>query len=114
MPHPPRRPLRPLQSTTISQAADQHPGGAQREIEPPTARSVAWCSASIWSDPDGSGLLTSDGSSVQTDREGPRRIVWMSKRMIKQGSQFGRASPMTASEDLPRACGSSRLMLDDH
>jgi GNAT superfamily N-acetyltransferase len=44
--------------------------GARHEgFEPPSARSVAWCSASIWSDPDGS-----------------RRIVWMIKRMIKRHS----------------------------
>ena len=58
---------------------------ARREgFEPPTARSVAWCSASLWSAPDGNGLLTLDGSSVQTDPDGSRRIVWMIKRMIKQ------------------------------
>jgi hypothetical protein len=51
-----------------------------------------------------------DGSSVQMDPDRSCRIVWM----IKQGSQFGRASPMTASVDLSRACGSSPLMLDDH
>jgi nitroreductase len=50
----------------------------------PTARSVAWCSASDWSPPDGSGLLTLDDSSVWTDPVGPRRIVWMIKRMIKR------------------------------
>src|SRR4029453_1718693 len=58
--------------------------GARREgFEPPTARSVAWCSASIWSAPDGSGLLTLGGPSVQTAPDGYRRIVWMIKRMIK-------------------------------
>jgi hypothetical protein len=51
-------------------------------FEPPTARSVAWCSASIWSAPDGSGLLTLDASSIQTDPDGSSRIVWMIKRMI--------------------------------
>src|SRR5512132_3488104 len=56
--------------------------GARREgFEPPTARSVAWCSTSIWTDPDGSGLLTLDGSSVQTAPDGYRRIVWMIKRL---------------------------------
>jgi hypothetical protein len=41
---------------------------ARREgFEPPTARSVAWCSASIRSAPGGS-----------------RRIVWMIKQMIKR------------------------------
>src|SRR5215211_9359234 len=54
-----------------------------RGIRSPTARSVAWCSASIWSAPDGSGLLTLGASSVQTDPEGSCRILWMIKRMIK-------------------------------
>ena len=59
-------------------------GYARREgFEPPTARSVAWCSASDWSTPDGSGLLTLGAPSVQTAPEGSRRIVWMIKRMIK-------------------------------
>jgi hypothetical protein len=59
--------------------------GARREgFEPPTARSVAWCSTSIWSAPDRSGLLRLDASSVQTDPVGSRRIVWMIKRMIKR------------------------------
>jgi hypothetical protein len=48
-----------------------------------TARSVAWCSASIWSAPDGAGLLTLDASSIQTDQAGTRRIAWMINRMIK-------------------------------
>jgi hypothetical protein len=49
---------------------------ARREgFEPPTARSVAWCSTSIWSAPDGSGLLTLEASSVWTDPDGSRRIV---------------------------------------
>jgi hypothetical protein len=52
-------------------------------FEPPTARSVAWCSASIWSDLVGSGLLTSEASSIWTDPVGSCRIVWMIKRMIK-------------------------------
>jgi hypothetical protein len=57
---------------------------ARREgFEPPTARSVDWCSASVWSAPDGSGLLTLGASSVQTAPEGSCRIVWMIKRMIK-------------------------------
>jgi len=51
--------------------------GAPRGIRTPTARSVAWRSASIWSAPDRSGLLTSGASSVQTDPDGSRRIVWM-------------------------------------
>jgi hypothetical protein len=51
-------------------------------FEPPTARSVAWCFASIWSGPGRSGLLTSEASSIQTDPDGSRRIVWMINRMI--------------------------------
>jgi hypothetical protein len=57
--------------------------GMQYPPSEPT-RSVAWCSASIWSGPDGSGLLTLDGSSVQTDPDRSRRIVWMIRRMIKR------------------------------
>jgi hypothetical protein len=41
------------------------------------------CSASTWTAPDGSGLLTLDASSVQTAPDGYRRIVWMIKWMIK-------------------------------
>jgi hypothetical protein len=48
-----------------------------------TARSVAWCSASIWSGPDGSGLITLSASSIWSAPDGSRRIVWMIKRMIK-------------------------------
>src|SRR5829696_8266647 len=59
------------------------PGAFGGVIRTPIASSVAWCSVSIWSAPDGSGLLTSDGSSIQTDPVGSRRIVWMIKRMIK-------------------------------
>jgi hypothetical protein len=49
----------------------------------PTARSLVWCSASIWSTPDESGLLRLDASSIQTDPVGSRWIVWRIKRMIK-------------------------------
>jgi hypothetical protein len=48
-----------------------------------TARSVAWWSASVWSAPDGSGLLRLGASSTPSDPDGSRRIVWMIKRMIK-------------------------------
>jgi hypothetical protein len=41
----------------------------RRERAAPSARSVAWCSASVWSVPDGSGLLRLGASSVQTDRK---------------------------------------------
>jgi hypothetical protein len=64
---------------------------ARREgSEPPTARSVAWCSASIWSAPDGSGLLTLEASSIWSDPVGSRRIVWMIKPRIKQGGHTRR------------------------
>jgi hypothetical protein len=53
------------------------------QVELPTARSVAWRSASTWSASDGSGLLTLGASSIQTGPEGSRWIVWMIKRMIK-------------------------------
>jgi hypothetical protein len=51
----------------------QHPGL--------TARSVAWCSASDWSAPDGSALLRLGASSVQAGPEGTCRIVWMIKHL---------------------------------
>ena len=41
------------------------------------------CSASIWSAPVGSGLLTLAASSVWTAPVGSRRIVWMIIGMIK-------------------------------
>jgi len=62
------------------------------QIETPTARSVAWCSASDWSAPDRSGLLTLEASAIWTDPDGSRRIVWTINRMIKQVSQFGEPS----------------------
>jgi hypothetical protein len=73
--------------------------GAPRGIRTPTARSVAWCSASIWSAPDRSGLLRLDGSSIQTDPDRSRRIVWMINRMIKQA---GNSTSHVGSS--PRAC----------
>jgi hypothetical protein len=39
---------------------------------PPTASSVAWCSTSIWSAPDGSGLLT---FGCLVDADGSRRAL---------------------------------------
>jgi hypothetical protein len=51
-----------------------------------TASSVAWCSTSIWSAPDGFRLLTLDVSSAQTALDGSRRIVWMINRMINHGA----------------------------
>ena len=52
-------------------------------FEPTTFRLRDGCSASVWTAPDGSSLLTLDGPSVQTAPDGYRRIVWMIKRMIK-------------------------------
>jgi len=46
----------------------------------PTARSVAWCSTSIWTAPVRSGLLTLHVSPIRTDPDGSRRIVWMIKQ----------------------------------
>ena len=60
-------------------------GLAEPEVgfEPTTFRLRVGCSASIWTAPDGSSLLTWDASSVQTAPDGYRRIVWMIKWMIK-------------------------------
>jgi hypothetical protein len=63
--------------------SDWSSGRLSAPLPPETTRSVAWCSTSIWSGPDGSGLLTLETSSIQTDPVGTRRIVWMIKRMIK-------------------------------
>jgi hypothetical protein len=54
-----------------------------------TARSVAWCSASIWSAPVGSGLLRLGTPSIVSGPDGSRRLGWMINRMIKQGRQLG-------------------------
>jgi hypothetical protein len=59
-------------------------------FEPTTFRLRDGCSASIWTAPDGSGLLTLDGPSVQTDQTDPGPIVWMIKRMIKVHSTKNR------------------------
>jgi hypothetical protein len=76
---------------------------ARREgFEPPTARSVAWCSASTWSAPDGSGLLRLGASSVQTDLDRSCRIVWMIKRMIKRVGQFGEPAPRRPASSVGR------------
>jgi hypothetical protein len=53
-------------------------------FEPTTFRLRVGCSASAWTAPDGSGLLTLDALSVQTAPEGSRRIVWMIIGMIKR------------------------------
>jgi hypothetical protein len=67
----------------LAQAADLGWWCAPRGIRTPNARSVARCSASIWSAPDGSGLLRSEASLIQTDPDGSSPIVWMINRMIK-------------------------------
>jgi hypothetical protein len=72
-----------------------------------TARSVDWCSTSDWSAPVGSGLLTLDASSIQTDPDGSRRIVWMINRMIKQGRQLDEPS-RAGAQDLASAALSTR------
>jgi hypothetical protein len=54
----------------------------------PDRQIVAWCSVSIWSAPDGSGLLILGASSVASGPDGSRRIVWRINRMIKRGRQL--------------------------
>ena len=76
---------------------------AGRRPGPATARSVAWCSASTWSAPDGSGLLTLGASSVQTDREGSRRIVRMINEMTRP-----RATTVTSSGSSSPVSGSAQ------
>src|SRR5829696_4199891 len=49
-------------------------------FEPTTFRLRVECSASAWTAPEGSRLLTLDASSVQTAPDGYRRIVWMINR----------------------------------
>jgi len=54
------------------------------------------CSASAWTAPDGSSLLTLDASSVQPAPDGYRTIVWMIKWMIKAhptGNRMPRQAP---------------------
>jgi hypothetical protein len=65
---------------------------APRGIRTPTARCVAWCSASTSSAPDGHDLLRLGASSVQTDRVGSRRIVRMTIGMTKPGRDDPSAS----------------------
>jgi hypothetical protein len=54
----------------------------------PDRQILAWCSASIWSAPDGSALLTLGASSIASGPDGSRRIVSTIKPMIKQGRQI--------------------------
>jgi hypothetical protein len=44
----------------------------------PDRQIVAWCSASIWSAPDGSGPLMRGTPSIASGPDGSPRIVWMS------------------------------------
>jgi hypothetical protein len=65
-PEPPRTPRRPgLRHDTGGDRMARREG-----FEPPTARSVAWCSTSDWSAPVGSGLLPLGASSVQMAPDG--------------------------------------------
>jgi hypothetical protein len=84
-------------------------GSAPRGIRTPTARSVAWCSTSIWSAPDGSGLLRLEAPSIWTDPDGSRRIVWMIKRMIKghptENRRARRATPVVGPPNWLPASG---------
>jgi hypothetical protein len=59
-------------------------------FEPTTFRLRARCSASAWTAPDGSSLLTLDASSIQMALDGYRPIVWMIKWMIKAHPTEGR------------------------
>src|SRR5215218_1634717 len=73
-----------------------------------TTRSVAWCSMSTWSGPDGPGLLTLAASSVQTASVGSRRIVWMIIGMIKvhpTDNRMRSRSGMTERMTRPPRCG---------
>jgi hypothetical protein len=56
---------------------------ARSRSQSSTFRLRVGCSASIWTAPDGSSLLTLGALSVQTAPDGYRRIVWMIKWMIK-------------------------------
>jgi hypothetical protein len=67
------------------------PTGTARKVRPRppcrlTARSVAWCSTSIWSAPDGSALLT---FGCLVDRVGSRRVP--SDRLDDQADDQGGA-----------------------
>jgi hypothetical protein len=81
-------------------------GGVREvETEPTTFRLRDGCSASIWTAPDGSSLLTLGALSAQTAPDGYKRIVWMIKRMIKAHPTENRCQGKQRS---PRAPESSR------
>jgi hypothetical protein len=79
------------------------------------ARSVAWCSASMWSAPGGSGLLTLKASSMWTDPDRSRRIVWMIKahsildRMAAGGRTPRQYRPARATPMACDGCTESQL-----
>ena len=71
------------------------------------------CSASAWTAPDGSSLLTLDASSVQMAPDGSRRIIWMIKRMIKghptdkSDGKTGRSPPRRSRIDTDAPVGAA-------
>jgi hypothetical protein len=73
-------------------------------FEPTTFRLRDGCSASIWSAPDGSSLLTLGDSSVQMALDGSRRIVWMIIWMIKAHPDLLSDAPRPSSSTV-HACG---------
>jgi len=77
-------------------------------FEPTTFRLRDGCSASIWTAPDGSSLLTLDGPSVQTDPDGSRRIVWMIRWMIKGHPTTYRMARQAALDPPPYLLASIR------
>jgi hypothetical protein len=77
-------------------------------FEPTTFRLRVGFSASVWSAPDGSSLLTLDAASVQTALEGSRRIVWMIKWMIKAHPTENR---MARQATTPRAMAEQQASL---
>jgi hypothetical protein len=66
-------------------------------LEPTTFRLRDGCSASDWTAPDGSSLLTLDGPSVQTAPDGYRRIVWMIIGMISASDRKSDAKASNSS-----------------
>ena len=81
--HPQRHSLARRRSSVRREAGGTPTSRSGAGLQPATFRLRAGCSASIWSAPDGSSLLTWAASSVQTAPDGYRPIVWMIKWMIK-------------------------------
>jgi hypothetical protein len=73
--------------------------GRQRCTQPTIFRLRVGCSASTWTAPDGSSLLTLHRPSVQTALEGSRRIVWMIIGMIKAHPTENRMPRRAASRE---------------